>query len=163
MYYQIVSRMLGYSSVGISCCGFQNAPIKTAQTNVERWIYSSKHLWRWFTIQSISHLSQVTCTHQFPTKALCTAIMSSRYVEHVNSHKHKLIATYTADNGRSNCELEIHYCNGRIILQNWIASSMWWSLSPSCVQCGNLTWPLCAGQWTHHLQLLSCKVIEVVE
>jgi len=39
--------MLGYSSVGISCCGFQNAPMKTAQTNVERWIYSSKHLWRW--------------------------------------------------------------------------------------------------------------------
>jgi len=39
--------MLGYSSVGIRCCGFQNAPIKTAQTNVERWINLSKHLWRW--------------------------------------------------------------------------------------------------------------------
>ena len=32
---------------------------------------------------------------------------------------------------------------------------MWWSLSPSCVQCGNMTWPLCPGQWSHYLQLLS--------
>jgi len=58
-----------------------------------------------FTIQSISHLSQVTCTHQFPTKALCTAIMSSRNVEHVNPHQHKLIATYTVDNGRPTVSL----------------------------------------------------------
>ena len=71
-----------------------------------------------FTIQSISRLSQVTGTHQFPTKALGTAIMSSRNVEHVNSHQHKLIATYTADNGRPNCELEIRYYNRRIIPQN---------------------------------------------
>jgi len=71
-----------------------------------------------FTIQSISRLSQVTSTHQFPTKALGTAVMSSRNVEHVNSHQHKLIAAYTADNGRPNCELEIRYYNGRIFPQN---------------------------------------------
>ena len=48
------------------------------------------------------------------------------------------------------------YCNRRIILLKtwWFASAMWWSLSPSCVQCGNMGWPLCAGQWSHYLQLL---------
>ena len=35
---------------------------------------------------------------------------------------------------------------------------MWWSLSPCHVQCGNLAWQLCAGQWIDNLQLLSCKV-----
>ena len=41
--------------------------------------------------------------------------MSSRNVEHVNSHQHKFIATYTVDNGRPNCELEIRYCNGNTL------------------------------------------------